>query len=173
MLEKQSEVLVNEIDKKESELADKLETLEKKVVDVVQETTSAVEVARETVDHTIDAVHSAVDAVTNSLDLRKQVKQHPWPMMAIGFAAGFTLYHVALSVQSIADSRAHPENNESNADGSNVPKSTHLWPMLENAVARSFSASLQGLLTGLASELAHTLVRRPSAESGDGFAASG
>jgi ElaB/YqjD/DUF883 family membrane-anchored ribosome-binding protein len=80
-----------------SSLAEKLEVLEQKVADTVQEATSAVtdtvETVKETVTGTVESVketvESTVEKVRDTLDLRCQVDRHPWPMVGGSFALGF------------------------------------------------------------------------------------
>jgi len=95
-------------------LAEKLEVLEKKVTDTVQEATEAVSETVETVKDTVaetvetvkgsvedtvgtvkETVSSTMEAVCDTLDLRAQVERYPWTMvggsLALGFLSGYVL----------------------------------------------------------------------------------
>jgi ElaB/YqjD/DUF883 family membrane-anchored ribosome-binding protein len=84
-------------------ISEKLEALEHKIVNTVQDTrqtvTDTVRDAKEAVAETVqtvkDAVHSSVDAVKQTLDIKRQVERHPWTMVggsvAVGYIAGCLL----------------------------------------------------------------------------------
>jgi len=80
-------------------LADKLETLEQKVVGTVTETTTAVSetvgVIKESVQETVTAVNEtvkeSVETVKDWFDLPAHVREHPWGVMGGSVAAGFCL----------------------------------------------------------------------------------
>lgn len=88
----------------------KLETLERKVVDTVEEATSAVtetvatvkdsiedtvtsvtDSVQETVTAVKDSMEQGVDAVKGFLDVPAQVQRYPWPMVGGSLALGFLL----------------------------------------------------------------------------------
>jgi len=127
-----------------SSLADKLEVLEQKVTDTVQDATSAVtetvqeakeavadtvETVKETVTSTVDSVKetvaSTVDAVRDTLDISGQVQRHPWAMVggsvALGFLGGLFLgpsrprYHTGPSSPPGPEPEAAPEREASYA----------------------------------------------------------
>jgi len=78
-------------------LSEKIELLEKQVVETVQGATSAVtetvenvkEVVTETVDTVKDSVKETVDTVKETLDVPLQVERHPWAMFGGSVACGF------------------------------------------------------------------------------------
>jgi len=80
-------------------LADKLETLEQKVVGTVTETTTAVnetvDVIKDSVQETVTAVNEtvreSVETVKDWFDLPAHVREHPWLMVGGSVAAGFCL----------------------------------------------------------------------------------
>ena len=82
-----------------SDLTDKLEALEQKVMGTVADARSAVtdtvETVKQSVDRTVQAVtgtvHDTVDSVKNALDLERHVQRHSWAMLACSLAAGFAL----------------------------------------------------------------------------------
>jgi ElaB/YqjD/DUF883 family membrane-anchored ribosome-binding protein len=98
----QPEVIREQIDMTRSDLTNKLEALEQRVVDSVSEAkeavTDTVETVKESVDHTIqavrDTVHDTVDSVKRNLDLARQVDRHPWGMFGGAIAAGFVAGHL-------------------------------------------------------------------------------
>ena len=80
-----------------SSLADKLETLEKKVTDTVTEATTAVsdtvENVKDTVQSTVEnvrgTVQSTVESVKETFNLSRHVEEHPWAMVGSAAALGF------------------------------------------------------------------------------------
>jgi len=84
-------------------LAEKLETLENKIVETVHGAREAVaetvqsvrESVQSSVDTVKDSVQSSVETVRETLDIKRQVDHHPWAMfggsVALGFAAGWLL----------------------------------------------------------------------------------
>jgi len=87
-----------------SALTEKLETLECQVKETVQEARAAVQdtvvSVREAVEDTVDSikgsVHDTVDSVKETLDVERQVRRHPWGMVAgataLGFLGGYLLF---------------------------------------------------------------------------------
>lgn len=85
-------------------LTDKLETLELQVKETVQEARNAVQdtvvTVREAVQDTVGtikhSVHDTVDSVKETLDVERQVRRHPWGMVAgataLGFLGGYLLF---------------------------------------------------------------------------------
>src|SRR5690349_7633015 len=92
MDDRRSEDLKTQMAKTRSKLADKLETLEEKLIEpaaaAVSETVTTV---KEAVGHTADAVQSTMKHVSETFDLSAHVRKHPWPMLGAGFATGFLL----------------------------------------------------------------------------------
>jgi ElaB/YqjD/DUF883 family membrane-anchored ribosome-binding protein len=86
-----------------SSLTERLEMLEHQVKQTVGGATDAVkdtvQTVRNTVEGTVEAVkqkvEQAVESVTQTLDVRRQVQQHPWAMVggsiALGYLAGSVL----------------------------------------------------------------------------------
>jgi len=80
-------------------LADKLETLEQKVVGTVTETTTAVnetvDVIKDSVQETVTAVNEtvreSVETVKDWFDLPAHVREHPWLTVGGSVAVGFCL----------------------------------------------------------------------------------
>jgi hypothetical protein len=94
------EVIRHQMAETRASLQDKLESLEHQVVDTVQgaaaAVTDTVKTVREAVEGTVETVKGSVadtvESVKDSLDLKRQVEEHPWGMMlgsvAIGFVGG-------------------------------------------------------------------------------------
>jgi ElaB/YqjD/DUF883 family membrane-anchored ribosome-binding protein len=78
-------------------LAEKIETLEKEVVETVAETTHAVtdtvETVKEAVEGTVetvkDTVEDTVEAVKRTFDISEHVRRRPWLCMGASVALGF------------------------------------------------------------------------------------
>jgi ElaB/YqjD/DUF883 family membrane-anchored ribosome-binding protein len=91
------------IEETRSSLTERLEMLEHQVKQTVDGATDAVkdtvQTVRNTVEGTVEAVkqkvEQAVESVTQTLDVRRQVQQHPWAMVggsiALGYLAGSVL----------------------------------------------------------------------------------
>lgn len=98
-MDNQEELIRQQMEATRTSLQDKLETLEQQVKDTVQHTTEAV---TETVDTVKEAVHETVNSVKSTFDLRHQVEQHPWGMMAGATLAGFFCGRLLGSVANAA-----------------------------------------------------------------------
>jgi hypothetical protein len=81
-VDEQPEVIRSRIDQTRAQLGQKLEILEERVAAVWQ-TTGAI------VSQTIDSVRGAARTVSESLDLRFQVRRHPWLAISGAIAAGY------------------------------------------------------------------------------------
>jgi ElaB/YqjD/DUF883 family membrane-anchored ribosome-binding protein len=97
------EVIRRQMEAQRASLAEKLETLENKIVRTVDEAREAVAETVQTVKDSVqssvetvkDTVSSSVETVKETFDVRLQVQRHPWAMfgssIALGFAAGWAL----------------------------------------------------------------------------------
>jgi len=104
------EVIRHQMEEKRASLTDKLDALENQVMDTVHDATAEVshivEEVKSTVNSVTDDVKSTVGAVTDgaqevvqsvkdSLDLREQVRRHPWlalgSAVAVGVAGAYLL----------------------------------------------------------------------------------
>jgi ElaB/YqjD/DUF883 family membrane-anchored ribosome-binding protein len=91
------EVMRHEVDETRSHLMEKVELIEHMVVDMVEGATGSVADTigsmKESVAHTVDAVQEAVQetvtSVKHALDVRYQVRQHPWFMLGTALLVGF------------------------------------------------------------------------------------
>jgi ElaB/YqjD/DUF883 family membrane-anchored ribosome-binding protein len=88
-VDKELDVIRNQMEQTRSSLADKLEALENQVRGTVEDATSAVTNTVETVQETVEnvkegvqeAVGSVVDTVKDTFNVRKHVERHPWAMV--------------------------------------------------------------------------------------------
>jgi ElaB/YqjD/DUF883 family membrane-anchored ribosome-binding protein len=97
------EMIRRQMEAQRASLADKIETLENKIVRTVENAREAVAETVETVKDSVqssvetvkDTVQSSVDTVKETFDVRRQVERHPWAMfggsIAVGFVAGCLL----------------------------------------------------------------------------------
>src|SRR5687768_2848245 len=113
-MDDQTEVIKQQMAETRESLADKLETLENKVIGTVENTTQSVAntvesvtdavqdtvaTVKGTVHDTVEAVkggvHDTVETVREAFDIRQQVDRHPWAMLcgsvALGFIGGYLL----------------------------------------------------------------------------------
>src|SRR5437762_1903548 len=96
-MDNEPEVIREQMAETRASLADKIESLEGKVVGTVQDATCAVsdtvenvkEAVQETVTSVKDTVSDTVEGVKESLDLRRQVDRHPCLMMGAAVAVGY------------------------------------------------------------------------------------
>jgi ElaB/YqjD/DUF883 family membrane-anchored ribosome-binding protein len=82
--EQSSDEMREDIDCTRSDLADKLESLEDRVMGTVQS-------AQETVEDSIQIAKDTVAAVKRTFDIKHHVEQHPWAMVGGGVLAGLAL----------------------------------------------------------------------------------
>lgn len=100
------EVIRRQMEAQRASLAEKLETLENKIVRTVDEAREAVAETVQTVKDSVqssvdtvkDTVNTSVETVKETFDLPLQVRRHPWAMfggsIAFGFVAGWALNRV-------------------------------------------------------------------------------
>lgn len=93
------EVIIHQMEETRSDLAEKLDTLEKEVVDTVHEATEAVsgtvenvkDAVQETVATVKGTVQDTVESIRETFDLKCQVQRHPWAMLGGSVAVGYFL----------------------------------------------------------------------------------
>lgn len=89
-MDNEPEVICQQMEETRASLADKLETLENKVVETVSGATCAVTETVETVKEAVQETVSTVqETVSNAFDLNHHVQCHPWAMVAGSVAVGF------------------------------------------------------------------------------------
>jgi hypothetical protein len=110
-----------DIEQTRSALTEKLETLEHEVRGAVQETrdavTGTVNSVKGTVDSVKGSVEGAITSVKQTFDVKRQVRQHPWPMMGASVLTGVVIGAYLPSPASIRrGSRAEPERRRLEAE---------------------------------------------------------
>lgn len=113
------DAICRDIARTRSSLTEKLDTLGCGVRQTVQTATSAivetVETVRDTVESTVDTVkqnvHGTVQSVKETLDVKHQVMQHPWPMIGGAVVAGFLAGTVLPSHRSLEHWAQHRGGN--------------------------------------------------------------
>src|SRR3954463_14705512 len=110
-MDKESDVIRQQMEETRAALTDKLEVLEHQVTETVTGAAETVEKVRhtvqeigsgavetvasvkhafqDTVQSVKDSVRETAETVSDTLDIRKQVENHPWAMMAGATAVGF------------------------------------------------------------------------------------
>jgi len=100
------DVILHQMEETRTSLSEKLETLERKLVNTVEDTTDAVQetvaTAKETVHEGVDAVHEtmatvketmqeSIESIKECVDLKAQMQQHPWAILGGSVFAGYLL----------------------------------------------------------------------------------
>lgn len=96
-MDREPEVIKQEMEQTRAGLAEKLDTLEQQVTETVQGAKEAVtdtvsnvkEAVEETVGTVKETVEETVTSIKETFDLRMQVERHPWGMLGGSVAAGF------------------------------------------------------------------------------------
>jgi ElaB/YqjD/DUF883 family membrane-anchored ribosome-binding protein len=99
-MDREAEVIVEQMEETRESLAKKLETLEHQVAGTVQAVTGTVEAVSNTVEQVKEAVQGTVENVKESveetvetvketLDISGHVRRHPWAGFGVSFALGF------------------------------------------------------------------------------------
>jgi len=158
------EVIHHEMEETRASLADKLDSLENRVLGTVHEATDAVshtvEDVKSVVDSVTDSVKETVDSVTESVkhtfDMKDHVKRHPWGMfcgaMAVGFVGG----------RLLAPSRSHKVETPQAAPSPSPAPATH---QAQREEAHSSMNELLEKVKGLALGAVMGMVRDFLAES--------
>jgi ElaB/YqjD/DUF883 family membrane-anchored ribosome-binding protein len=88
-VDRELEVIRDEMEQTRASLADKLGTLENQVRETVSGASEAVSSTVEGVKEVVSNVTDTVESVTETLNISKQVEQHPWAAVGIAVATGF------------------------------------------------------------------------------------
>jgi len=87
------EVIHHQMEDTRASLAEKLDTLENEILGTVHEATAAVantvEGVKSAVGSVTETMQETVESVKETLNLREQVRRHPWGMLGGAAAAGF------------------------------------------------------------------------------------
>lgn len=112
MDDRESEELKCQIEQTRCNLADKLETLEERVVEpATAAMTDSVTKVKEAVENTAEAMQSTMTKVTETFDLATHVRNYPWRMIGAGVATGFVLGQFIKPGQSHATAARSPSTS--------------------------------------------------------------
>lgn len=128
-----------EIDNTRSDLADKLEALEGRVMGTVHS-------AQETVEDSLQMAKDTVATVQRNFDIKYQVRQHPWVMVGGSFFVGLALGSLFLKVRRRPSSQAsdHLAGNETPLARIPRPFADGSYGSLETHRPQSLSAARPG-----------------------------
>jgi len=98
-MEDEPEVIRDQMQETRTALTEKLDTLQQKVADTVESITTpmteTVQTVKDAVSDTVETVKGSVsdaaESVKETFNVKRQVENHPWPMVLGGVAAGFVL----------------------------------------------------------------------------------
>ena len=110
-MDREAEVIHQQMTETRESLADKIETLEKQVAGTIESVTGTVEAVGETVEQVKEAVQGTVETVKEkvegtvetvkeTLDIGAHVRRHPW----VGFGASLTASNCSASRRCSASS---------------------------------------------------------------------
>ncbi len=176
----ETEVIRQQMQQTRSDLTEKLETLEQKVVETVSEANTAVtetvenvkEAVEETVETVKGTVSETVESVREAFDLSRQMDRHPWLFFGGSVAAGYfvgSLLPSAESVRAAWPSSAGTYSGESHREvGNGAGGYAHYEPA---PVASPHREEKRGLFSGLGKELSVEVDKLKSLALGMGLAA--
>jgi len=88
-VDRELEVIRDDMEQTRANLADKLGALENQVRETVSTASETVTSTVEGVKEVVSTVSETVESVTESVNIYKQIEQHPWAAVGISLAAGF------------------------------------------------------------------------------------
>jgi ElaB/YqjD/DUF883 family membrane-anchored ribosome-binding protein len=144
------DVIRRQIGQTRSALTEKLETLEGQVRGTVESAKATVE---ETIENVRSTVRETVEGVKQTLDVKYQVRQHPWAMFGASVAAGFLAGN--LVNRSMRQRPALAESRYPSGNGSRGPYAAERASFQPEPAAASFrsepetAAAKPGLLSRL------------------------
>jgi ElaB/YqjD/DUF883 family membrane-anchored ribosome-binding protein len=109
-VDRELEVIRDEMEQTRANLADKLGALETQVRETVVGAKEAVSSTVEGVKEAVGSVTETVGAVTEQLSVTKQVEEHPWLAMGAAVAAGFVAAQVLDQMSRPAPAPAPPQS---------------------------------------------------------------
>jgi ElaB/YqjD/DUF883 family membrane-anchored ribosome-binding protein len=190
--ESEPEMMRHQMRVRRAALAEKLETLERKIVDTVRDARDGVreairdtrEAVVETVQTVKDSVHSSVDSVKETLNVPRQVDRNPWTMfggaVAVGFVAGCLLDRAPanrISAQPSGSSPSTPSPGASvtglTGNGRRAMPTAAAAPASPeeswvNQLARTFAPEIQrlkGMAIGVVAGVARDMVKESVPET--------
>ncbi len=148
-----TEVMRQQIVDTRSQLTEKLVSLEQQVSDTVQSTGSAVNATvgavQETVESVTNAVKGAVQSISDAIDIRQQMKQHPWLILGGSVALGYLavdLLEQSTRASGIPKTSATRPIQSESPRGSVVPQSTAGFAATPRAIAAANEAASTNFL---------------------------
>jgi ElaB/YqjD/DUF883 family membrane-anchored ribosome-binding protein len=93
-VDRELEVIRDEMEQTRANLADKLGALEEQVRETVSTASETVTSTVEGVKEVVDTVSDTVGSVTETFNISKQVEQHPMLAMGVALGAGFALSYL-------------------------------------------------------------------------------
>jgi len=181
------EVIRQQMEETRASLTDKLETLEKHVVDTVSDSTAAVsdtvthvkEVVQDTVDTVKETFQESVASVRDAFDLSQQVEKHPWLFLSGSIALGY------VGGRLLDQALAPPSTERWSSRGSAMPATRSMASVEGSAVGngargagqetarsgsdRARSGSGAGLLSSLVSQFSPEIDKAKSVLVGAGL----
>jgi hypothetical protein len=117
-MDNEPEVIRHQMEETRTALSEKIELLEKQVVETVQDATSAV---ADTVENVKEAVSETVDTVKETLDVLLQVERHPWALfggsIVLGFLGGRLLNPAVPNRGRVPETEQGPSHDSNHAGG--------------------------------------------------------
>lgn len=148
------EVIRRQMEAQRASLAEKLDTLENRIVRTVDEAREAVADTVQTVKESVqssvetvrDTVNSSVETVKDTFNVRRQVERHPWAMVggsiAVGFLAGMVLNRAQRASRSARPSWDYAPVSYTGAAGQAAPQRAEPRAFQdERAAASRFAAA--------------------------------
>lgn len=166
------EVIRRQMEAQRASLAEKLDTLENKIIRTVDEAREAVADTVQTVKDSVqssvatvkDSVSSSVETVKETLDIRLQAQRHPWAVfggaIAAGFVAGWALNRMQRTSRGAGPPAGYAPGAYTAAPGlGGPPQSAHGRFADETPAAASFAGAPP---SAPAPEMSRPAVHRPS-----------
>jgi len=177
-MEDEPEVIRDQMQETRTALTEKLDTLQQKVADTVESITTpmteTVQTVKDAVSDTVetvkDSVSDAAESVKETFNVKRQVENHPWPMVLGGVAAGFVLgrmlpspIEAAREVISRTDSVAAtmsqtPQRHNGAHHAAEVPRQESAGEQVMSQISNAVKGEL-GKLAGLGVSIGVGLLR--------------
>jgi len=147
-----TENIEQQIDETKASLVGKLEVLEDKVAEAVQETSETVSDTVGAVKETVDKVKEKVRSAGEFLDLRRQAERNPWMVfggaVAAGCLAGYLFSGSSRSESRRRQSPAEQDGEPERDSTASEPEKATERPERKHSWFRDQLGSLQGLAVG-------------------------
>jgi len=167
-MDNESEVIRHQMEETRSSLQDKLEVLEQQVLNTVQDASQTVENVKDTMEAVKDTVQGTaetvketvqdtVQSVKDTLSIERQVREHPWAMMAGAAVVGFLGGRVLLRLTAIPSppppqpapafvpSQPSVHRKKTNGLAAALPRVTEPGPSFWNTVVAHYGEEIDKL----------------------------